>query len=146
MQDFSSHSNWADAPAPDLPLGTANPPGLNMPRPAQLFNFLAPEPSPASVPRDLTTGCYYLDPDHPNRCQGHVRHGAPLNGEDTGLNKDGGKIDPRTGQTSGPSTYRARPAGTSTRRYGPRSPTPACNGSTCGRDWRTATPTPARHG
>ncbi|MFH8411178.1 hypothetical protein ACH4FX_41375 [Streptomyces sp. NPDC018019] len=108
VQDFYSHSNWADAPAPNLPLGTANPPGLNMPRPAQLFNFLAPEPSPASVPRDLTTGCYYLDPDHPNRCQGHVRHGAPLNGEDTGLNKDGGKIDPRTGQTSEPSTYRGQ--------------------------------------
>jgi hypothetical protein len=37
-----------------------------------------------------------------------VRHGAPFNGDDTGLNKDGGKIDPKTGTATEPTKYRGR--------------------------------------
>ncbi|MEU4493337.1 hypothetical protein AB0F96_07705 [Streptomyces sp. NPDC023998] len=104
VQDFYSHSNWADIAAPNVPLGPDNPPGLNMTTPSLLFNALAPEPTAASIPRDLTTGCYMV----PGGCRGHVRHGAPFNGDDTGLNKDGGRIDPKTGQTFNPTKYRGR--------------------------------------
>ena len=80
VQDFYSHSNWADISAPNVPVGLDNPPGLNMTTPSLLFNALAPEPTVASIPRDLTTGCYQV----PGGCRGHVRHGAPFNGDDPG--------------------------------------------------------------
>ncbi|MFJ4206644.1 hypothetical protein ACIP2Y_44580 [Streptomyces sviceus] len=104
VQDFYSHSNWADIPAPGLPVGLDNPPGLNMTTPSLLFNALAPEPTAAAIPRDLTTGCYSTS----GSCRGHVRHGAPFNGDDTGLNKDAGKIDPKTGAATEPSKYRGK--------------------------------------
>ncbi|MFD5078756.1 hypothetical protein [Streptomyces sp. NPDC058371] len=104
VQDFYAHSNWADISAPGLPVGLDNPPGLNMTTPSLLFNALAPEPTAAAVPRDLTTGCYTTS----GSCRGHVRHGAPFNGDDTGLNKDGGKIDPKTGTATEPTKYRGR--------------------------------------
>ncbi|MFE7037561.1 hypothetical protein ACFU9Y_45505, partial [Streptomyces sp. NPDC057621] len=104
VQDFYSHSNWADISAPGRPVGLDNPPGLDMTTPSLLFNALAPEPTAASVPRDLTTGCYTTS----GSCRGHVRHGAPFNGDDTGLNKDGGRIDPKTGTATEPTKYRGR--------------------------------------
>ncbi|MFE3186671.1 hypothetical protein ACFXKR_38345 [Streptomyces violascens] len=103
VQDFYSHSNWADVSDPGAAVGLDNAPGLNMTKPALLFNFLGPQPTLDSVPHDLSTGCY------PNsQCAGRVRHGAPFNGDDHGLNKDDGKVDPKTGQTSEPGKYRGK--------------------------------------
>ncbi|MFI0983601.1 hypothetical protein ACH4SP_42175 [Streptomyces sp. NPDC021093] len=106
VQDFYSHSNWADIAEPSEAPGTANPPGLNLPKPALFFNFLGPGPTTSQIPRDLTTGCWYLSA--PERCRGRVRHGATFNGEDRGLNKDTGDIDPNTGQTTAPTSHRGK--------------------------------------
>ncbi|MFI9240718.1 CinY protein [Streptomyces sp. NPDC053079] len=98
VQDFYSHSNWADAAAGDRPLGKDNPPGLNLPGPSPLLALSTGRPPATSaVPRELTTGCFSLVP---LGCSKRVQH--------SGLNKDNGLIDPATGATSGPTTARGK--------------------------------------
>ncbi|MDN3351322.1 hypothetical protein [Actinomadura sp. DC4] len=96
MQDFYSHSNWADEAAPG-PIGVRNPPGGRQDDISPLFALFGPEPS--DVPGWLTTGCFDAQ--------------AAISGERAGctddgrtrlkhawINKDHGVIDPRTGAAS----------------------------------------------
>ncbi|MEU4212944.1 CinY protein [Streptomyces sp. NPDC026206] len=101
VQDFYSHSNWADKPDTGRPVDENNPPGLNLPAPSPLLALSTGRPPAASaVPRELTTGCFSLVP---LGCAHRVQH--------TVLNKDTGLIDPATGATSGPAGSRGRTAG-----------------------------------
>lgn len=97
IQDFYSHSNWADEAHPRRPIGVENPPGLNRSVLPSFVNLRIYE-GPPDVPRDLLTSCY----SHFERiglgCRGRVTH--------TTLNKDNGIIDPVTGKTRDPSTDR----------------------------------------
>ena len=97
-QDFYAHSNWADEADPTRPIGDDNPPGLNLPGPSPLLDMRSGE-SP-NIPADLTTGCYDLRDEVPGvgECRRRVTH--------AGLNKDRGLIDPKTGQTTSPTTPR----------------------------------------
>jgi hypothetical protein len=97
-QDFYSHSNWADAADPGRPTGPDNPPGLNRPAPASLFDLRGS--GTPEVPDGLTTGCFVVPDKSPGvaKCQNRVTHAA--------LNKDTGLIDPATGATSDPTTAR----------------------------------------
>ncbi|MEU4123873.1 MULTISPECIES: hypothetical protein [Streptomyces] len=90
LEDFYSHSNWADRAAPGA-LGIANPPGLDRSEVAPFFDirrYSAMEDADwtrevrALVPEDLATGCY---PDFdstgvkPASCHGRVAHNRDLN-------------------------------------------------------------------
>jgi hypothetical protein len=98
VQDFYSHSNWADEADPTRPLGDDNPPGLNLPAPSPLLDLRSERPP--AVPTDLSTGCYVLRDESPGvgECADRVTHAA--------LNKDNGLIDPDTGATADPTTLR----------------------------------------
>ena len=54
-QDFYAHSNWADEPDLNRPVGADNPPGLNLPGPGPVLD-LRSDGTPA-VPAELMTGC-----------------------------------------------------------------------------------------
>jgi len=97
-QDFYAHSNWADEADPTLPVGDANPPGLNLPGPSPVLDLRAG--SPPAMPPDLTTGCFVVKDEVPGvaACASRVTHAA--------LNKDRGLIDPATGRATGPTTPR----------------------------------------
>jgi hypothetical protein len=98
VQDFYSHSNWADEADPTRPPGETNPPGLNRPGPSPLLD-LRGSTAPA-VPSDLSTGCFVLPDKAPGvgACTGRVTHAA--------MNKDTGLIDPQTGAATDPTTGR----------------------------------------
>jgi len=98
VQDFYSHSNWADQADPARPLGVENPPGLHLSAPSPLLSLRGA--TAPSVPGNLTTGCYVLKDEvsGTGRCELRVTHAA--------LNKDKGLIDPVTGRTSDPATPR----------------------------------------
>ena len=83
-QDFYSHSNWVDLPAPGA-TGTDNPPGLGNTGPAPWISL---RDGGVPFPAGLISGCY---DGYPERfyCKGRVKHGA--------LNKDTGTIDPAIG-------------------------------------------------
>jgi hypothetical protein len=102
VQDFYSHSNWADQADPDRPIGDDNPPGLHRPGPSPLLDLhgAAAEQPPA----DFTTGCYVLQDQVPGvgACQLRITHAA--------LNKDRGLIDPVTGRATEPGTARGQVA------------------------------------
>lgn len=85
-QDFYSHSNWTDRPAPGA-TGTGNPPGLGQSGPAAWISLRAP----ATFPAGLISGCYEGFPEAFN-CGGRVKHAT--------LNKDTGVIDPVLGAGS----------------------------------------------
>jgi hypothetical protein len=98
VQDFYSHSNWADEADPGRPVGADNPPGLNLPAPSPILDLRgrgAPD-----VPADLSTGCFVLHDSVPGveECTGRVTHAA--------LNKDLGLVDPKTGEATNPTTPR----------------------------------------
>lgn len=102
VQDFYSHSNWADTSAP--PYSIANPPGLANTSPAPLLN-LRPSAPQISVPLDLSTGCYQLGLDSApaprfGTCYNRILH-------DT-MNKDKGIISAITGQTNSAGTTRGK--------------------------------------
>lgn len=105
VQDFYSHSNWADAAGPGA-TGVTNPPGLGNTTTFPLFNlFAGTPPTPADVPANLSTGCFDAAAAGSGEklgCSGgaRIRHHA--------LNKDLGLIDPATGHTSAPSTDRGK--------------------------------------
>ncbi|MEC4571357.1 hypothetical protein [Streptomyces virginiae] len=90
LEDFYSHSNWADRAAPGA-LGITNPPGLGRSEVAPFFDirrYSAMKDADwtrevrALVPEDLATGCY---PDFdstgvkPADCDGRVAHNRDLN-------------------------------------------------------------------
>ncbi|KAK0668785.1 hypothetical protein QBC41DRAFT_337333 [Cercophora samala] len=94
IQDFYSHSNWADVANDSLPVSVLNPPGLGNSRPAAFFDsrFFGPP----SFPLDLTTGCWEHDDETPGvgGCVNRITHNS--------LNKDGGDIDPDSGVATNP--------------------------------------------
>ena len=94
VQDFYSHSNWADERDPSRPAGVNNPPGLATRRRAPVMSLRG---AAGGVPADLSTGCFVLIG---SGCSGRVTH-------DT-LNKDNGIIDPVSGAATGPTTARGR--------------------------------------
>ena len=98
VQDFYSHSNWADEADPGRPIGADNPPGLNLPAPSPILDLRAR--SAPTVPADLSTGCFVLHDRVPGveECTGRVTHAA--------LNKDLGLVDLDTGETTKPTTPR----------------------------------------
>jgi hypothetical protein len=100
VQDFYSHSNWADEADPARPIGADNPPGLNLPAPSPVLDLRGS--GAPSVPPDLTTGCYVLHDRVPGVgvCERRITH--------AGLNKDLGLVDPRTGTTASPMTPRGK--------------------------------------
>ncbi|MEU8819713.1 CinY protein [Actinoplanes sp. NPDC048796] len=100
VQDFYSHSNWADRADPGRPIGDDNPPGLHRPGPSPLLDLLAA--TAAEPPGDFTTGCYVLQDRVPGAgvCQSRVTHAA--------LNKDKGLIDPVSGRATEPGTPRGQ--------------------------------------
>ena len=97
VQDFYSHSNWSDT-SHGKP-GIANPPGLRRRVAAPFLDLRGPM---GAIPRGLTTGCFELTQlVHVSRaCFRRVRHSV--------LNKDGGFIDPRTGEARAARTPRGR--------------------------------------
>jgi hypothetical protein len=100
VQDFYSHSSWADEADPARPIGPDNPRGLNLPAPSPVLDLAGSGPPP--VPDGLTTGCFVVPDITPGvgRCGRRVTHAA--------LNKDTGIVDPLTGAASGAGTPRGR--------------------------------------
>jgi hypothetical protein len=98
VQDFYSHSNWADEADPTRPIGEDNPPGLGLSAPSPVFDLRSD--TPPDVPPALSTGCFVLRDEVPGvgECAGRVTHAA--------LNKDNGLIDPDTGEATDPTTSR----------------------------------------
>jgi hypothetical protein len=77
VQDFYSHSNWADVADPKLPISTSNPPGLAMTGTAPFLDLRATGPIPSDqIPLNLTTGCFSLPDSSPGSgdCEGRVTH------------------------------------------------------------------------
>lgn len=93
-EDFYSHTNWVDTPAPGA-LTADNPAGLGMRGPAPFIDPAAKGPFPAG----LISGCYDGFPESQhclyNGDWARIKHAV--------LNKDEGPIDPSTGAT-GPGT------------------------------------------
>ncbi|MFG2388573.1 hypothetical protein ACGFYF_06820 [Streptomyces lavendulae] len=90
IEDFYSHSNWADRPAPG-PVGLDNPPGLGRTDVAPFLDIRRystmkdadwTREARERIPEDLTTGCY-TDFDStgvkPADCDGRVAHNRVLN-------------------------------------------------------------------
>jgi len=103
IQDFYSHSNWADEADPDLDISVTNPPGLANTGLAPFLDsrFIGPP----FIPHNLTTGCWESDDETPGvgSCAGRISHNS--------LNKDGGDIDPDTGVPSNPNDDKGPRAG-----------------------------------
>ena len=86
VQDFYSHSNYADTANPALPPSLTNPPGVGMTTIADFWDLS--NPTITSVPNPLASGCY------PNSsCTNRVTH-------DDALNKDTASIDWRGGASA----------------------------------------------
>ncbi|KAL2134817.1 hypothetical protein VTI74DRAFT_10713 [Chaetomium olivicolor] len=88
IQDFYSHSNWADSADPKKPISVSNPPGLGMNGTAPFLDLTAKGPIlPHQIPRNLTTGCFSLPDNSPGSgdCEGRITHHA--------LSKDCGVIN-----------------------------------------------------
>jgi hypothetical protein len=98
IQDFYAHSNWTDEAAPGRPIGADNPPGLDLSAPSPVLDLRNDDG--ATVPVELTTGCFVLRDEVPGvgECSDRVTHAA--------LNKDNGLVDPGTGEATGPTTPR----------------------------------------
>jgi hypothetical protein len=101
VQDFYSHSNWADEADPSIPISINNPPGLNLPAPSPLLD-LRGSGTPA-IPVDLTTGffktTFFIPRDNCPATDGRITHAC--------LNKDKELIGPG-GAVSDPQTPRGR--------------------------------------
>lgn len=89
-QDFYSHSNWTDRPAP-VPISAANPPGLGN---TGRSPWLDPRKETA-FPDGLITGCYDGFPE-----SAHCEYGQYKRIKHEALNKDTGPITP-TGKLTG---------------------------------------------
>ena len=96
VQDFYSHSNWADNADGSEKVSITNPPGLHLGAASPLFDLKsAMSPVGFTVPPDLSTGCFILGfpPDFSGAkdCikQGRITHET--------LNKDKGDITAKPG-------------------------------------------------
>ncbi|MDQ4033409.1 MAG: CinY protein [Actinomycetota bacterium] len=101
IQDFYSHSNWADT-AGRGPITIDNPPGLNLPAPSPILDLRVT--AAISVPLDLTTGFF-------KTTLGIPRDNCPATNEritHACLNKDNALIDPTSGAVTDPTTPRGR--------------------------------------
>ena len=103
VQDFYSHSNWADNADPTETVSTANPPGLHLGAASPLFDLRsAMSPVGFTVPPDLSTGCFILgippDLSGARDCikQGRITHET--------LNKDKGDITAKPGVSIPPTS------------------------------------------
>ncbi|KAM7206539.1 hypothetical protein V8F20_002665 [Naviculisporaceae sp. PSN 640] len=88
VQDFYSHSNWADWTDHSKPISAGNPPGLALNTTAAFLDLRASGPIPPDqIPHNLTTGCFAIPDATPGsgECAGRVTHHA--------LNKDHGVIN-----------------------------------------------------
>lgn len=98
-EDFYSHSNWVDRPAPGA-IGPDNPPGLGRTGRAPWLDPRRSEP----FPDGLVTGCFEGVPEALHCTYGdglvRVRHDV--------LNKDVGRIDAATGAVGAAGTARGR--------------------------------------
>ena len=82
VQDFYSHSNWADQADPTEAISIDNPPGLGMESTAPFLDLGATTDISSQIPTNLTTGCFTLNP---LGCQDRITHSV--------LNKDHGEIN-----------------------------------------------------
>jgi hypothetical protein len=125
VQDFYSHSNWADQADPDRPVSPLNPPGLNRFVPAPFLDLRRRDMG--TFPDELTTGCFQ------DGCADRITH-------DT-LNKDNGDIAPLLGGGDSPRTPRGKIA--SAWRLGSRSRTRGGGGAI---SWRRSASATGRSG
>lgn len=58
VQDFYSHSNWADHEDTTQPISDINPPGLGFTDNAQFLDLRAENNISSMIPHNLTTGCF----------------------------------------------------------------------------------------
>jgi hypothetical protein len=86
IQDFYSHSNWADLANANLPISVTNPPGLGLTHSAPFLDLRLSGSIISQVPYNLSTGCYVLIDTTPGKgdCKDRVTHST--------INKDGGII------------------------------------------------------
>jgi hypothetical protein len=121
-EDFWAHSNWADEPDPDQPVGLTNPPGLGRSELVPFLRFPVPRellPTEAEMLAGTApiTGCddsadelvnkgwnlvskiININANH-DSCPDRITHST--------LNKDKGLIDWKTGETSEPGTPRGQ--------------------------------------
>ncbi|KAM7206386.1 hypothetical protein V8F20_002735 [Naviculisporaceae sp. PSN 640] len=94
VQDFYSHSNWADEADQNQNISVLNPPGLANTGLAPFLDsrFIGPP----YIPYNLTTECWEWDDETPGvgDCLNRISHNT--------INKDGGEIDPVTGNPTNP--------------------------------------------
>ena len=94
VEDFYSHSNWADQPDPTKPISITNPPGLGH---RDLPSFWDLRAEAGTLPdTNLATGCYPTD-----RCHGRITH-------DEGLSKDRADINTESGLVTDPTMPRGK--------------------------------------
>lgn len=77
VQDFYSHSNWADQTDTSRPVSASNPPGLGMNGTAPFLDLSAHGPIPEyDIPPNLTTGCFSIPDGTPGSgdCAGRITH------------------------------------------------------------------------
>jgi hypothetical protein len=111
IEDFWSHSNWADVAGPGN-VGVTNPPGLLRTAIPDFFRYGTnggvANAGQLQIPAGLITGC---DDSSPTE---HVTHSCGKSGTNgdrvkhSVLNKDKGTINPATGAVSGPDTPRGK--------------------------------------
>ncbi|MEQ1755530.1 MAG: hypothetical protein ABL973_15515 [Micropepsaceae bacterium] len=89
-QDFYSHSNWVDQPAPS-PVSAINPPGLGQPGRAPWLDLRETQ----AFPDGLITGCYDGFPE-----SAHCEYAGLKRAKHAALNKDTGTIQ-KSGDPSG---------------------------------------------
>ena len=98
VQDFYSHSNWADEAAPG-PISVRNPPGGRQGDISPLFALFGPAPTATDVPGWLTTGCFDAQAAITGERAG-CTDGGRTRLKHAWINKDHGVIDRDTGTTS----------------------------------------------
>ena len=114
IEDFWSHSNWADTAAPGT-ISIANPTGLGRTPIPDFFRYgLSGSVASAGqlqIPASLISGCDDSSPTEviSRDCGKAGSAGDRVKHSD--LNKDRGTIDPRTGAVSGPDTPRGKVGG-----------------------------------
>lgn len=91
-QDFYSHTNWADSPDQNVPIGPMNPPGLGRTVPASWLDL---RKMSRDFPEGLISGCFegIIEALYCN----YDSSGSEVRVKHLYLNKDTGDIDPTIG-------------------------------------------------
>jgi hypothetical protein len=94
IQDFYSHSNWADLADANQPISVTNPPGLGRTDSAPFLDLRLTGSIVSQIPQNLSTGCYVLLDDTPGTgdCENRITH-STIN-KDTGIITLDGTITP----------------------------------------------------